>query len=174
MFEEAEKFLEPVKYKDIEIYLCLDKNEKEIGAIIKAAPSGFSGNIFILFGINLNGNITGLKVISHTETPGLGSKMEEINKKKSEELYKKNNLIKKDKPWFQEQFKNFNYNDLIVDKDGGKIDSLTAATISSRAVCNGIKNAAKKFFDWYKNKNNVNINIGNKEQIDAQTSATKK
>lgn len=152
VFPDSKKFLDLVIYKGISFYPAVDESGKIIGAVIKSEPKGYSGPITYLFGIQTDGKITGVKILSHTETPGLGSKMEEINQKKSFELKKNNNLINPNKPWFQEQFKKTDYKTLAVKKDGGQIDSITAATISSRAVTNGLKQSAEKFFQWL-NKN---------------------
>lgn len=79
--------------------------------------NGFSGLITIMYGFDPSGNITGFAVMQHAETPGLGSKMDE---------------------WFSNPAHtviglNANSANLTVSKDGGDVDAITAATISSRA-----------------------------------------
>ncbi len=79
--------------------------------------NGFSGLITVMYGFDPSGNITGFAVMQHAETPGLGSKMDE---------------------WFSNPAHtviglNANSANLIVSKDGGDVDAITAATISSRA-----------------------------------------
>lgn len=79
--------------------------------------NGFSGLITVMYGFDPSGNITGFAVMQHAETPGLGSKMDE---------------------WFSNPAHtviglNSNSANLTVSKDGGDVDAITAATISSRA-----------------------------------------
>jgi len=80
------------------------------------APDGYSGNIEIMVGVDPEGTLTGLEILAHAETPGLGSKIEE--------------------PWFKQQFlgKSLDNADWRVKKDGGVFDQITGATISPRAV----------------------------------------
>ncbi|MCK5738803.1 FMN-binding protein, partial [bacterium] len=77
--------------------------------------------------------IQGLKIIHQVETPGLGTKIEEIR-------YGDEN------PWFQQQFLNKTAAEVALTKDkaSGTITAITGATISSRAVTNSIANELKK------------------------------
>lgn len=85
------------------------------------SPNGFSGAIDMMAGINSAGEVTGLAIISHAETSGLGSKATD--------------------PDWQAQF--IGATDLVaVTKDGGTINAITGSTITSRAVCDGV-NAAR-------------------------------
>lgn len=113
--------------ESITIYPALN-NQDTIGYAIESfSKNGFGGMIKILVGFTANGTIYSTEVISHSETPGLGDKMD----------LKKSN--------FPLQFKDKNpatYK-LSVKKDGGDVDAITAATISSRAFTNAIDNAYK-------------------------------
>lgn len=89
---------------------------------------GFGGKVIVMFGFDLEGNITGYNVLDcSNETPGLGAKMPD---------------------WFQKGAKgdvigkNPAKNNLTVSKDGGEVDAITAATISSRAFCDAIAQAS--------------------------------
>jgi electron transport complex protein RnfG len=100
-----------------------------IGVAVKTKSSkGYSGDIWIMVGFNLAGDIQNVFVIEHKETPGLGSKMTS--------------------PGFVSQFLNKNPDqmNLKVKKDGGEVDAITGATISSRAYAAAIQLA----FDTYK------------------------
>lgn len=92
------------------------------------APDGYSGNIFILVGILANGEVSGVRVLKHSETPGLGDKIE---------------LTKND--WILsfngKQLTDKNRQDWAVKKDGGEFDQFTGATITPRAVVNAVKGA---------------------------------
>jgi electron transport complex protein RnfG len=85
-----------------------------------AAPKGYGGTIRLLVGVNAEGSVQGLAILEQKETPGLGAK------------------IKDDK--FRGQFKGLSVSDTKwkVRKDGGDIDEITAATISSRAVVEAV------------------------------------
>ena len=74
-------------------------------------------------GFKTDGTIINITVLTHKETPGLGNKMTE--------------------PKFKDQFMNKNPKEfsLVVDKDGGPVDAITAATISSRAFCDAVQRA---------------------------------
>jgi electron transport complex protein RnfG len=103
----------------------LDKNKKLCGYILKAQNKGYSSNLEILVGISVTGNVIGLKILSQSETPGLGTKVTA--------------------PWFTRQFIGRPRADMTVKKDGGAIAAITGATISSRAVTNGVRKEIEKF-----------------------------
>ena len=102
--------------------------ESQFGYAVEVATPGFGGNITMMVGISKDGAITGISIISHTETAGLGSVAAEDSAKGTA---------------FRTQFAGIS-EAVSVDKDGGQIDSLTGATISSRAVTQGV-NAAMEF-----------------------------
>jgi electron transport complex protein RnfG len=96
-----------------------------VGYAFVAYGKGYSSTVETMVGVDTSGTICGTKVLHQVETPGLGTKIEEIR-------------YGEDKPWFQEQFKKRRAKELVVDKDGGEINSVTGATISSRAVTKSI------------------------------------
>lgn len=87
------------------------------GYVIQVAPSGFGGTIDMMVGVSKDGVCTGVSIISMSETAGLGA-----------------NAAKAD---FRAQFVGLS-GTVSVTKDGGTIDALTGATITSRAVSNGV------------------------------------
>lgn len=100
------------------------RDGKITALVIKSyTDKGFGGRMEIMVGIMLDGCISGYKLIDHKETPGLGTKV-------ADEA-------------FAGQFRGINPDrtDLRVKKDGGDIDAVTAATISSRAVIDAIRRA---------------------------------
>jgi len=102
------------------------KDEKLVATAIQSfSNQGFGGRIDLMVGIVPDETIYDIAVLSHRETPGLGDKMDR----------KKSN--------FSEQFKGKNPNlfKFEVKKDGGDVDAITAATISSRAFCDAVKRA---------------------------------
>ncbi|MBR1956011.1 MAG: RnfABCDGE type electron transport complex subunit G [Bacteroidales bacterium] len=107
--------------------LAYDKLGNVVGCAINVAPVGFGGPIAIKVGFDVNGVIWNTKVLSQTETPGLGAKCVE--------------------PAFSDQFKGFDASakKLAVKKDGGDVDAITASTITSRAYADGLALAVKVF-----------------------------
>ena len=102
-----------------------------VGYVFLASGKGYSSTIEMVVGTDLAGRLTGISIVSQQETPGLGAKITEIRYGESE-------------PWFQRQFKGKRVSQLSVDKDGGQIDSITGATISSRAATRGIRAALER------------------------------
>jgi len=93
------------------------------------APEGYSGNIEIMTGITPDGTVSGIEILSHAETPGLGAKIVE--------------------PAFKGQFadKSLDNADWRVKKDGGAFDQITGATISPRAVVKAVKGGLEFYRD---------------------------
>ncbi len=91
-----------------------------IGYAFLGKGKGYGGDIKILVGIGNLFKIKDVVVISHTETPGLGDK-----------------IIKQES--FAAQFVGMNASDVKLKKDGGKVDAITGATISSKAVTDGVR-----------------------------------
>ena len=113
---------------DIPFYLAYDTNNNFIGAAVETFTNkGFSGNISLMVGILADGTVNNISVLQHAETPGLGSKMTEAS--------------------FKNQFneKNPSSFNFKVKKDGGDVDAITAATISSRAFCDAVNRALSTF-----------------------------
>lgn len=113
----------------LSFYDCF-KNGEWIGTAVQTFDDkGFGGRINIMVGFNTTGMILKTATLSHTETPGLGDKMDIKKSKFPEQFFDKN----------PETFK------LIVKKDGGDVDAITAATISSRAYCRSVNRAYQAF-----------------------------
>ncbi|HMM47243.1 MAG TPA: electron transport complex subunit RsxG [Thiobacillaceae bacterium] len=103
------------------------------GVVLEAvAPDGYSGNIFLLIGIRADGTLSGVRVTSHRETPGLG---DYIDRAKS--------------PWIDgfvdKSLSNPERMRWRVVKDGGVFDSRAGATITPRAVVKAVGNALEYF-----------------------------
>lgn len=99
---------------------------KPIGAAVEASANGFGGPLTVLVGFDTEGNIIDYSLLSHAETPGLGSKASDWFKKGA-----KGDITGKN-PGTQS---------LTVSKDGGEIDAITASTITSRAFLQAVNNA---------------------------------
>ncbi len=99
------------------------------------APDGYSGKIRLVLAIRANGQVSGVRVIQHKETPGLGDYIE-VRKDKN-----------KARPWIT-QFQSMSLaevtdKDWKVKKDGGRIDYYAGATVTPRAVSKAVFKATK-------------------------------
>lgn len=117
--------IESARRDGVEFYIG-KKDSGVYGYAIETCARGYSGPICMLVGMDTDGKITDFSILSHTETPGLGAKVI--------------------KPFFQKQFRGLSGEQLKLKKDSpdGTIDALTAATITSRAVMDGLKEGLKK------------------------------
>ena len=106
--------------------LAYDANGTFKGAAVKTSEGGFGGKIDMMVGFAADGTIKGTSVLSHAETPGLGANM--TGKFKDQ-------FVDKNPAGFK----------LIVKKDGGDVDAITAATITSRAFSKAVDKAYQAF-----------------------------
>ncbi len=115
--------------KEDTLWHAFDESDSLIGIAFKAYPRGYGGPIETLVGVKLDGKITGIIIASPSEglkeTPGLGLKVRE--------------------KWFTDQFVEKKKEDLLLKKDGGTLDAITAATISSRAVVRGVADGLERY-----------------------------
>ncbi|WP_250654746.1 electron transport complex subunit RsxG [Alkalimarinus coralli] len=116
------------------------KNQAPVAVILPViAENGYSGPISMIVGVDISGNIKGVRVINHKETPGLGDKIE-IKKSDWITQFEGTSLTQP----LPKQWK--------VKKDGGNFDQLTGATITPRAVVSGVNNA---LMYYHKNKDRL-------------------
>lgn len=104
------------------------KDGKQVGYAIKVTPKGYGGIIEMMVGISNDGTLQGIKILSHSETPGLGANAP--------------------KPKFSDQFKNKPIDAGIEVVTAGasqknQVDAMTGATITSKSVTNGVNQAIK-------------------------------
>ena len=97
----------------------------ENGYAIQTTPGGFDNTITMMVGVDTEGNVLGISIIKHTETAGLGA-VAAAGTPAGEN--------------FRGQFVGAS-GSVSVTKDGGQMDAITGATITSRAICAGV-NAA--------------------------------
>ena len=105
------------------------KNGEPVAAILRVvAPNGYSGPVRLLVGVRNNGEVAGVRVVSHRETPGLG---DAIESDRSDWILGFTDRSLGDPPeaaW-------------TVKRDGGAFDQFTGATITPRAVTRAVRNA---------------------------------
>lgn len=131
--QDARKSLLPsaVTFEEIpnkkEWYKGLDKDKKLVGYVVPTFGSGYAGKVEMLVGITPDFKVTSIKFLKDAETPGLGDKMKEKS--------------------FYGQFTSKGLENMEVTKDPNdttKIKAITGATISSRAVTEGVKKALEE------------------------------
>jgi Na+-translocating ferredoxin:NAD+ oxidoreductase subunit G len=112
------------KERDGVVIYRLNLQDQPVGFAVKTfTDKGFGGHVELMAGFLPDGSISKVTVLSHKETPGLGTKMSD--------------------PKFSNQFLGKNPAEFIlkVRKDGGQVDAITAATVSSRAYCDALQRA---------------------------------
>ena len=95
------------------------------GYAVEVTPAGFNGTVTMMVGVDNTGKVLGISVVNHTETAGLGAEAASQGAAGTA---------------FRSQFTGMS-GSVSVTKDGGQVDSVTAASRSSRAVCKAV-NAA--------------------------------
>jgi electron transport complex protein RnfG len=102
------------------------KGGKLIGFAYSTAGMGHNGLIDVMIGVDTKGKVTGLRIMTNSETPGLGTRIEE--------------------PAFTKQFKGISISENVdLTSKGGKIDAVSGATHSSEGVVAAVKKAFKLF-----------------------------
>lgn len=124
----------PLFTNEVEI-LPARKEGLAAGAALQLRVPGWGGDIDFIMAVNAAGEITGVRIISHKETPGLADKIE----------------IEKDS-WITsfdgKSLSNVSEENWKVKKDGGQFDQFTGATITPRAVVGGVYKGLQFYKDW--------------------------
>ena len=116
----------------VDVYVAEDGGRPVAAVFATAETEGYNSTIHLLIGVSPDGALTGVRAVSHRETPGLG---DAIDIKKSRWITKfdgKSLAAPARERW-------------AVDKDDGDFDSITGATVTSRAVVKGVKNTLLYF-----------------------------
>ena len=113
-------------------YLARLKDQPSALVLEAIAPDGYSGKITLLVAIKENGEIAGVRVIAHKETPGLGDYIE-IAKSKWIKVFDGTSQVR------------YNDSDWKVKKDGGQFDYMSGATITPRAIVKAVHKALQYF-----------------------------
>lgn len=125
VFPDAAEFGEAKAKGEASIAPALDEAGNTIGYVVVNIAKGYGGDVSVMTGINADGKVTGINILSHSETAGLGAK-----------------ATGKD---FRSQFEGL-ISGITVSKDkagDNSIDAITGATITSRAVVNAVNEAIK-------------------------------
>lgn len=109
------------------------KQGQATGVVLEAiAPDGYSGDIALLIGIDAHGRITGVRVTTHKETPGLGDYIEIAKSRWITQFDGKSLTNPTESGW-------------KVQRDGGRFDARAGATITARAVVKAVHGALHYF-----------------------------
>ncbi|MBE6756400.1 MAG: RnfABCDGE type electron transport complex subunit G [Ruminococcaceae bacterium] len=127
VFADAKSFSDVKAVEDGTYVEALDENGKVIGYVFTTSDKGYGGEIKIMTGINADGEVTGMEILSIEETAGLG-----MNAKKDD---------------FRNQYVDNSGEFTVVKSDAGEneIQALTGATITSQAVTNAVNDAVEIF-----------------------------
>ncbi len=106
------------------LYRAQDSGGRLIGFVAQVEPAGYGGKISMMVGVDLQPNVTGVSIMSMTETPGLGTRAQE--------------------PEFLSQF----VGKSVSMKLGDGIDALSGATITSKAVLAGVQDALTQVLQY--------------------------
>lgn len=118
--------------QSVTAYRARSDGEVVAVALRFSAVNGYNGNISLLAGIDREGKLTGVRVIAHSETPGLGDAIEA--EKSDWVLSFEGRSLRNPEPgaW-------------AVRRDGGEFDQLTGATVTPRAVVLAVRDALRYF-----------------------------
>ena len=125
-------FPDLTRFEEEEGLFTIYEGENITGYTFIASGNGYSGSIDMLVGINNDYTIKDIAILSHTETPGLGSRITEEE--------------------FTGQFIGLGADEIVLSKDGGSIDAITGATISSRAIADAVRGNMTQIIEKLSNK----------------------
>lgn len=118
--------------KPVTVYRARKENKPVAVIINSVAPDGYNGNIELLVAINYDGDLAGVRVVGHKETPGLGDAIQE-NRSDWITKFALKSLTNPDKKGW------------AVKRDGGEFDQFTGATITPRAIVKAVYNTLRYY-----------------------------
>lgn len=102
------------------------ENGNVVAVAYGASATGYHGEIDVMVGVNMKGSVTGVSIMTHSETPGLGARVVE--------------------PAFTKQFKGLDLSPALqLSAQGGKVDAVSGASISSKGVVSAVRDALELF-----------------------------
>lgn len=114
------------------------KGDDSAVVLESVAPDGYSGRIWLILAVRANGELAGVRVVTHKETPGLGDYIELPKSPWIKGFDGKSRALYKDADW-------------KVKKDGGQFDYMAGATITPRAIVKAV-NKALMYFEQNRDK----------------------
>jgi electron transport complex protein RnfG len=123
----------------VDVFVASEHGTPVATIFASIAPNGYNASIRLLIGVTPDGAISGVRVVSHRETPGLGDRIDTAKSNWILQFDRKTLQVPALPGW-------------AVDKDeGGEFDTLTGATVTSRAVVNAVKNTLL-YFDAHRDE----------------------
>jgi electron transport complex protein RnfG len=116
----------------VDVFVLREANRPVAAVFASIAPHGYNAPIALLVGISPDGVVTGVRAVTHRETPGLGDQIDAAESDWILQFDGKSLLQPPPEAW-------------AVDKDEGQLDAITGATVTSRAVVAAVKNALLYF-----------------------------
>jgi electron transport complex protein RnfG len=108
-----------------------DASGARVGIVFKTSPRGYGGPVTVVVGMDTTGVITGVGIGADIkETPGLGLKAREN--------------------WFRDQFRGKTQDQVRLRRDNGTLDAISAATITSRAITDGVRQDMERYLHYLK------------------------
>ena len=114
------------------VYRAVKEGKPSAAVLEVIAPDGYSGKIRMIVAIKTDGEVSGVRVVTHNETPGLGDYIE-IAKNRWIRIFEGKSLA------------NYADQDWKVKKDGGKFEHMAGATVTPRAVVKAVHKSLKYF-----------------------------
>ena len=111
-------------FEEADGYYIGKANNETVGYVFQTEAKGYGGAVKVMTGISADGQITGVVILEHSETPGLGANAEKFKQTAPE---KGITLVKNKAP------------------SDGEIEAMTGASITSRAVTNAVNEAITKY-----------------------------
>ena len=116
----------------IDVFVISEQGQPVATVFASVAPHGYNAPIDLLVGVGADSNITGVRAVRYRETPGLGDMVNHEKSKWIEQFRGKSLVTPPREDW-------------LVKQDKGQFDSITGATVTSRAVVAAVKNALLYF-----------------------------
>ena len=126
-------------------YVAKGEGQEVVGYAVEGEAEGYAGPIGVVVGVNKEMKIIGIKVYKQKETPGLGDKIVEVFSQKTWRTVITGTSPDESKlrPYFQEQFDQREI-PVRLKRNGGDIEAITGATISSAAVVDAVNSAVSR------------------------------
>jgi electron transport complex protein RnfG len=116
----------------IDVFVIADQGRPVATVFASIAPHGYNAPIGLLVGVGADSSVTGVRAVRYRETPGLGDMIDRAKSAWIEQFRGKSLLAPPSEQW-------------LVKQDKGAFDSITGATVTSRAVVAAVKNALLYF-----------------------------
>ncbi len=152
-----------------EKYWIASNDKGMVGYAFEVSSRGYSGDIRYMVGVNKSGEVQGISILEQSETPGLGSRVQEVASSKY--IWNPLGESEENKPWFTEQFEGLSCLEPIsIDKSAGEwhkldktareglkeknaVSAITGSTISTKAVVSGIEKKVAVYINHLREKN---------------------